>query len=170
MSQRCHFATRSQNARSTPTTMRFDAALTFPIIDSTLGSRGADFRRIKRFPRHRRIWMFGNEFFSGPRFRSPRLSIPSTSRLSLTSSARWSGGFQRDAQPQDDEFLQERQRRLPPLPGRLPGGGRRSGNNPQLLKEVQEQFRARISPYFDRAGSGHRARTKPRNYPGTTRR
>ena len=72
----------------------------------------------------------------------------------------------KDAQPQDDEFLQELTAAIHRSRVDCRVAEKAIGNNPQLLKEVQEQFRARISPYFDQSWFMHRARTKPRGYPG----
>ena len=43
------------------------------------------------------------------------------------------------------------------------------GNDRELIKGAQARFQERISPWFDRSWLMHRAKTKPRGYPGDYR-
>ena len=134
--------------------MRFDAALTFPIIDSTLGSRGPIFEGLKDF---RGIAAFGCLVMNSSAV--PGFDLETFYSVDVKAFTDVLSSLERripkDAQPQDDEFLQELTAAIHRSRVDCRVAEKAIGNNPQLLKEVQEQFRARISPYFDQSWFMH---------------
>jgi len=71
-----------------------------------------------------------------------------------------------DAEPRDDAFLKELTDALHRSRVDCRAAEKAIGRNPELLKEVQEEFRKRIAPWMDQSWFLQRAKVKPRGYPG----
>jgi len=70
------------------------------------------------------------------------------------------------AEPQDDHFLKELTDALHRSRVECRAAEKAIGENPELLKEVQEEFRRLIAPWMDQGWFLQRAKAKPRGYPG----
>lgn len=68
--------------------------------------------------------------------------------------------------PQEDEFLRELTDAIHRSRIDCRVAEKAIGDDPVLLKSVQEEFRRIIGPYFDQSWFMQRAKAKPRGYPG----
>ena len=71
-----------------------------------------------------------------------------------------------DQVPQDDEFLHELTVAFHKSRDACEAAEIAIGPDSALLKEMQEKFRQAIQPWFDQSWFMHRAKVKPRGYPG----